>query len=58
MNVHCIPTHGFVLFFLKRKREQTKSHKKAEIKESQNSTICLFKESLGVSPSERFFVQK
>jgi hypothetical protein len=46
MNVHCVPTHGFFFFFLKRKREQTKSHKKAEIKESQNSTIFLLKENL------------
>ncbi len=60
MNECALCTYSWLCFlcffcFLKRKREQTKSHKKAEIKESQNSTIFLLKENLGVSPSELFF---
>jgi len=56
MNECALCTYSWLCFlFLKRKREQTKSHKKAEIKESQNSTIFLLKENLGVSPFELFF---
>jgi hypothetical protein len=44
-----------LLFVFEKEKGTDKKSQKAEIKESQNSTIFLSKENLGVSPFELFF---